>query len=253
MIDRIKIGNFLRELRSEKNLTQEEVAERFGVSSRSVSRWENGKTLPELDVMVEIAVFYNVDIKEVIDGERKSENMNSEVLEAVSKAADYAKVEKKHAVRKVILTCIGGIAAAIVVALIIYVVASVPIMNVSEQDVEVKIAWCYETENGIKCFVVYETPVYTSKMKLINSAHNDTFSWELKKGLFGFKKSDNTMSRYVSYECDKNYDVITFAGKEIWSRDNNQEKKMPDFIATFEEFQTGSGKINEWTIEDEYM
>ena len=41
MVNRINIGGFLRDLRNEKNLTQEELAEKFGVSSRSVSRWEN--------------------------------------------------------------------------------------------------------------------------------------------------------------------------------------------------------------------
>lgn len=42
MIDQVKIGNFLRKLRKEKGMTQEEIATKFGVSSRSVSRWENG-------------------------------------------------------------------------------------------------------------------------------------------------------------------------------------------------------------------
>ena len=47
MIDQVKIGSFLKELRKEKELTQEQLAEKFGVSSRSVSRWENGNTRPE--------------------------------------------------------------------------------------------------------------------------------------------------------------------------------------------------------------
>lgn len=51
MVDRIKIGSFLRELRNEKGLTQEELAEKFDVSSRSVSRWENGNTMPELGIL----------------------------------------------------------------------------------------------------------------------------------------------------------------------------------------------------------
>ena len=68
MVDKIKIGNFLRELRNENNLTQEEIAEKFEVSSRSVSRWENGNTMPELGILVDLAVFYGVDIKEIIDG-----------------------------------------------------------------------------------------------------------------------------------------------------------------------------------------
>ena len=78
MIDQMKIGAFLRDLRKEKGLTQEELAEKFGVSSRSVSRWENGNTMPELGILVELAEYYEVDIKEVIDGERKSEAMEKE-------------------------------------------------------------------------------------------------------------------------------------------------------------------------------
>lgn len=101
MIDRIKIGDFLRKLRNEKSMTQEELAEKFGVSSRSVSRWENGNTMPELGLLVELAVFYGVDINEIIDGERKSENMEQEVVETLAKAADYAKEEKKLAVESV--------------------------------------------------------------------------------------------------------------------------------------------------------
>ena len=67
MIDQEKIGAFLRELRKDKGQTQEEIAEKFGTSSKSVSRWENGKTLPDLAMLVELADYYEVDIKEIID------------------------------------------------------------------------------------------------------------------------------------------------------------------------------------------
>lgn len=100
MIDQMKIGGFLRELRKEKELTQEQLAEKFGVSSRSVSRWENGNTMPDLGILVELADFYEVDIKEIIDGERKSESMKKEEKETLRKVADYAEVEKKLVVRR---------------------------------------------------------------------------------------------------------------------------------------------------------
>jgi len=108
MIDQIKIGSFLRELRKEKELTQEQLAEKFGVSSRSVSRWENGNTMPELGILVELADYYEVDIKEIIDGERKSEIMEKEEKETLRKVADYAETEKKLVVkRKCIVTIVG--------------------------------------------------------------------------------------------------------------------------------------------------
>ena len=78
MIDQIKIGSFLRELRKEKELTQEQLAEKFGVSSRSVSRWENGNTMPELGILVELADFYEIDIKAI-----KKDCLNSNELRTV--------------------------------------------------------------------------------------------------------------------------------------------------------------------------
>ena len=95
MIDQIKIGGFLRELRKEKELTQEQLAEKFGVSSRSVSRWENGNTMPELGILVELADFYEIDIKEIIDGERKSEIVEKEEKETLLKVAEYADKQKR--------------------------------------------------------------------------------------------------------------------------------------------------------------
>ena len=114
MIDQIKIGRFLKELRKERELTQEQLAEKFGVSSRSVSRWENGNTMPELGILVELAEYYEVDIKEIIDGERKSESMEKEEKETLRKVADYTEVEKKLVVRrKCIVTFVGTLMFAL--------------------------------------------------------------------------------------------------------------------------------------------
>ena len=48
-----RIGSFIAAMRKERNMTQEQLAEKLGVSNRSVSRWENGKTLPDLLPMAE--------------------------------------------------------------------------------------------------------------------------------------------------------------------------------------------------------
>lgn len=110
MIDQIKIGNFLVSLRKEKGLTQEELAQMFHVSSRSISRWETGSTMPDLGILVELADYYEVDIREIIDGERKSEIMEKEKKETLLKVADYAENEKKLAVkRRGITTFIGAV------------------------------------------------------------------------------------------------------------------------------------------------
>ena len=64
-----KIGVFLKVLRKQKGLTQEQIAEKFNVSNRTVSRWENGNNMPDLDILIEISDYYEVDLRELLDGE----------------------------------------------------------------------------------------------------------------------------------------------------------------------------------------
>ena len=75
-MDQKKIGAFLKELRKEKELTQEQFAEKLNVSGRTVSRWETGSNMPDIGMLVVIADFYDVSIPEIMNGERKSENMD---------------------------------------------------------------------------------------------------------------------------------------------------------------------------------
>ena len=89
IMDQQKTGRFLKELRKEKGLTQEQVAEHFNVAGRTVSRWETGSNMPDLSMLAEISSFYEVDIREIIDGERKSEKMDNELKETLEKVADY--------------------------------------------------------------------------------------------------------------------------------------------------------------------
>lgn len=110
-MDQGKVGSFLKELRKEKNLTQEQLAEQFLVTRRTVSRWETGSNLPDLDILIEMADFYDVDLREILDGERKSENMNSEVKETLLKAAEYSNEEKKRLARGTLNAFIAGLAA----------------------------------------------------------------------------------------------------------------------------------------------
>ena len=109
-MDQKKIGSFLRELRNEKNLSQEQLAEEFGVSSRSVSRWENGNTMPDISIIIELADFYDVDIREIIRGERKSENMDKELKDTLVTVADYTNNENgkimQSAVNMAIITSV---------------------------------------------------------------------------------------------------------------------------------------------------
>ena len=102
----IKIGEFLQELRKEKGLTQEQLAEKVGVARRTVSRWETGYNMPDLDVLIELADLYDADLREILSGERKSEHMNEELKETVLQVADYSNEEKTRLLRRMHLATV---------------------------------------------------------------------------------------------------------------------------------------------------
>ena len=94
-MDQKKIGQFLKALRKEKNITQEMLAETLNVSSRTISRWETGNNMPDISLLIELSQFYQVSISEIIDGERKSEKMKQETKDTVIKIAEY-NINKIH-------------------------------------------------------------------------------------------------------------------------------------------------------------
>lgn len=98
-----KIGIFLKQLSKEKGLTQEQLAEQFYVSSRTVSRWETGCNMPDIATLIELADFYQIDIREMINGERKSENMHNEIQTTLTQVAEYATQNRKKKEKKLLL------------------------------------------------------------------------------------------------------------------------------------------------------
>ena len=65
-----KIGKFIAELRKEKNMTQEQFAEKLGVSNKSISRWENGVTMPDYSLLNDICRLLDININELMSGEK---------------------------------------------------------------------------------------------------------------------------------------------------------------------------------------
>jgi len=112
-MDQKKIGSFLKELRKTKNITQEQLAEQLNVSGRTVSRWETGSNMPDISLLVEISELFDVSISEIINGERKSENMNSEVKEVAQSMSDYAAHEKESIIKEIRSLSLIGLVALI--------------------------------------------------------------------------------------------------------------------------------------------
>lgn len=109
-MDQLKIGKLFKRLRTEKGLTQEQFAEIMHVSNRTVSRWENGNNLPDIALLIDIADFYEVDLRSLLDGERKSEKMDKQTENTVLKAVEYSNSETEKLTKKIrVLLIIGAL------------------------------------------------------------------------------------------------------------------------------------------------
>ena len=69
-MDQMKIGKFIAALRKEKCLTQEQLGEKLGVTNKTVSRWENGNYMPDVEMLALLSKEFGVSINELISGER---------------------------------------------------------------------------------------------------------------------------------------------------------------------------------------
>ena len=66
-----KIGSFISTLRKEKQLTQEQLGEKLGVSQKSISRWETGKNMPDIALLKPLSMELVITVSELIEGERQ--------------------------------------------------------------------------------------------------------------------------------------------------------------------------------------
>lgn len=80
-----QIGAFIAKVRKEKGITQEKLAEALGVSQKSISRWENGKTMPDLSLYEPLCQLLEVQVSELLYGKRMTIEEKAEVGETTAK------------------------------------------------------------------------------------------------------------------------------------------------------------------------
>ncbi|SEK19875.1 Helix-turn-helix domain-containing protein [Pseudobutyrivibrio ruminis] len=102
MLDLIKTGSFISEMRKEKGLTQKQLADQVGVSDKAVSRWETGKGLPDTSIMPELCKALDINVNELLSGERLNAEAYSgkaeEIMVSLVKDVQENKNDKKSVV-----------------------------------------------------------------------------------------------------------------------------------------------------------
>lgn len=94
-MDTQKIGRFLKELRKENDMTQEQLGEKIGVTNKTVSRWETGNYMPPIECLKLLSDMYQISINELLAGERLEQKKYKEAAEENITVA-LEKVEEKN-------------------------------------------------------------------------------------------------------------------------------------------------------------
>ncbi len=105
-----KIGKFIAEARKNRKITQSELAEKLGITDRSVSNWENGKNMPDLSLFKPLCEILNITINELLSGEKiDKENYQNKLEENIINTIDYSnnKLKQKNRLIGFILLLFG--------------------------------------------------------------------------------------------------------------------------------------------------
>ncbi len=113
-MNQLKIGKFIAEQRKQQNLTQMQLAEKLGITDRAVSKWENGKALPDASLMLQLCDILHITVNDLLSGEKMNMENNNQKNEQL--LLDMAKeIESKN---KVIWTTMWVIMTVSIVALL---------------------------------------------------------------------------------------------------------------------------------------
>ncbi len=109
-----KVGQFLKLLRNDKNMTQEQLGDRIGVTNKTVSRWETGNYMPPVECLVMLSDIYQISINEILAGERVSvDNFKEKADENLAIVLENMQQENKRIRQKMLwilaITTILGI------------------------------------------------------------------------------------------------------------------------------------------------
>ena len=145
-VDQVKIGNFLKKLRKEKGITQEQLAEILNVSGRTVSRWENEKSYPDLQMLINISDRFEISLDTLI-------KEDSKMVKTIDKERVLGKIKKE----KSIIEFFTGAGTGIIVSCLLSPDSIRRTVVIIIGLVMIGIGWYKKTRYDNKVFKDYKT------------------------------------------------------------------------------------------------
>lgn len=101
-----KIGKFIKDKRLELKMTQKDLADKLGISDRAISKWENGRGVPDVSLLSDLSKVLDVTINDLLSGEVvKKEEYQQKFEENIMNTID-TKIKKENKILKLVLYCI---------------------------------------------------------------------------------------------------------------------------------------------------
>ena len=143
-----KIGKFIAELRKQKKLTQEQLAEKLGITKNAVSKWERGLGLMDLSLLKPLSEILNVSVTEILNGEKfDKEEINSKSEELLIDTLDYSTNVIKKAQKNKVLIILLTISITILSIILLDTIQAIAFKN------SPIISWRFEDANDSDSYV----------------------------------------------------------------------------------------------------
>ena len=123
-MDQIKIGKFIAERRKKNNLTQMQLAEKLNITDRAISKWENGKAMPDSSIMLDLCNELKITVNELLSGEMIEMNNYDERVE--KNLLDMVKQKEENDRRLLRMEILMGILCILPLIISIIIVTIVP-------------------------------------------------------------------------------------------------------------------------------
>lgn len=208
-----KIGKFILELRKEKDMTQQTLADKLGVSDKTISKWENGRGMPDLSLMKPLCNVLGITINELLSGERLDKKDYQEKLEEnILNTINYtgSKLKRTNKIFKIV------IGTTVIIIGLFATMFCVDVRRMNQNKPVVFSTWGYEYSPAIE---IHETEIYQAiKEYLVEKGNSESINGE---------KTFVSMRVYLLEEKvkDEKYFIYAWVNDAKYYLEDNELKK----------------------------
>ncbi len=208
-----KIGKFIKQLRNEKNISQNQLSEEIHVTRQAISNWENGKAIPDSDILLSLSKYFDISINEILSGER---NISKDNLQDIALQLIDDNNTKKKKIKRILLSSTIIIVSILLVFLGYYFINnynSIKVYSVNGRSGD------FKTYNGI--FVTTRNKLYMRLGEIKLRGKKDVSKMN-KVQLFYLNKENKKVAILEDNEADILLDE-DFGYKEYFYTNNLNE------------------------------